>query len=487
MDMFVYIYQYLVYFYACSITLIYLLLAFVGYLGILKNKAKYSNKEELKLKEHPEIAPAISVVAPAYNEEVIIIENVTSLLTLDYPNFEVIIVNDGSKDKTLELLVLEFDLVEIPFPYIEKVRCRPVKRIFRSTNQQYHRLTVVDKENGGTKADAMNAGINIAKYNYFINTDVDCILASDTLSKVILPVLDSTVPVIAVGAVMRMVNGCEVKDGKIVEVKSPKKFIPIFQETEYLRSYLLAKMGWSFFNLIPNISGGFGLFDKDVVINAGGYDSDSHAEDMDMTFRMVAYMRDHDKKYRIVQIPDTCCWTEGPPNLKVLARQRTRWGRGLLQIFVVHKRMLFNRKFGRLGLIIMPYALLFEFFAPLIEAVGLIVLLVLVLTGQLNSETFWLMLLFVYMVGVTMSLFTISLDLMVKKQYKSYSEYFKLALFSSFEAILYHPFIVFFSIKGYIEFLVKRDFSWGDMTRQGFSKESTTTTVVEAKSNELNF
>ncbi|MHC5363177.1 glycosyltransferase family 2 protein [Myroides sp. LJL110] len=474
MDILFTIYQYLIYFYACSVTVIYLGLAITGYFNIQRHKSRYTTKEEVKLKQHPEIAPAISVVAPAYNEEVIIIENVNSLLSLDYPNFEVIIVNDGSKDKTLELLIENFELTKIPFPYIEKVKCEQVNAVYRSTNELYKRLTIVDKVNGGTKADAMNAGINVAQYDYFINTDVDCILASDTLSKVILPVLDSNTPVIAVGAVMRMVNGCQVEKGKMLQVNPPKSSIPLFQETEYLRSYLLAKMGWSFFNLIPNVSGGFGLFDRRIVIEAAGYDSDSHAEDMDMTIRMISYMRRQGKKYKIVQIPETCCWTEGPPNLKVLARQRTRWGRGLLQIFIVHRRLLFNQKYGRLGMVVLPYALFFEFLAPLIEAVGIVFLLVLLFTNQLNSDTFWLMLLFVYMIGVTMSLVTISLDLSVKKQYKSYWDYIKLVLFSSLEAMIYHPLIVVFSIKGYFEFLFKRNFAWGNMTRQGFSNEANT-------------
>lgn len=474
MDLLIYLYQYLIYFYALFITIIYVLLAVFGYFNIVNNKSKYTLNEENKLREHPEMAPAISVVAPAYNEEVIIIENVNSLLNLNYPNFEVVIVNDGSKDKTLELLIDNFELQEIPFPYIQKVRCQPVNRVFKSTNTLYSRLTVVDKVNGGTKADAMNAGINVAKYDYFINTDVDCLLAKDTLTKVILPVLDSNVRVIAVGATMRMVNGCEVKEGNITRVKPPKGIIPLFQETEYLRSYLLAKMGWSFFNLIPNVSGGFGLFDKSAVINTGGFDSLSHAEDMDMTLRMIAYMRDQNLKYKIVQIPDTCCWTEGPPNLKVLSRQRTRWGRGLLQIFVVHRKLLFNRKYGRTGLWVMPYALLCEFLAPLVEITGLLFLIFLLLTNQVNFSTFWLMIFFVYMIGITMSLITISFDLMVKKQYKSYSEYLKLIIFSSLEAIIYHPLIVFFSIRGYWQFLTRKSFKWGDMTRQGFSKKEQT-------------
>jgi cellulose synthase/poly-beta-1,6-N-acetylglucosamine synthase-like glycosyltransferase len=472
METIFYFYQYLVYFYACLITIIYFVLAIFGYFKIIKNKVKYTSKEENTLKTHPEIAPAISVVAPAYNEEVIIIANVQSLLNLDYPNFEVIIVNDGSKDKTLELLIDNFELQEVPYLYIQKVRSKPVKRIFKSKNPLYERLTVVDKENGGTKADAMNAGINVAKYDYFINTDVDCILSKDTLAKIILPVLDSKVRVIAVGATMRMANGCEVKDGQIVKVKAPNRLIPLFQETEYLRSYLLAKMGWSSFNLVPNVSGGFGLFDKNIVIEAGGYDSASHAEDMDMTFRMVAYMCDQKEEYRIEQIADTCCWTEGPPNLKVLGRQRTRWGRGLLQIFVVHRRLMFNPTYGRLGFAVMPYALLFEFMAPIIEAIGIGFLIFLFFTNQINVETFWLMLLFVYMVGATMSLVSISFDVMVKKQYDSYIDYMKLIFLSAFEAILYHPFIVFFSLRGYWQFMTKKNFKWGEMTRQGFSQEN---------------
>ncbi|WP_267740697.1 glycosyltransferase family 2 protein [Myroides injenensis] len=483
MDLLIYLYQYLIYFYALFITIIYVLLAVFGYLNIVNNKSKYTLNEENKLKEHPEMAPAISVVAPAYNEEVIIIENVNSLLNLDYPNFEVVIVNDGSKDKTLELLVDNFELQEIPFPYIQKVRCQPVNRVFKSTNSLYSRLTVVDKENGGTKADAMNAGINVAKYDYFINTDVDCLLARDTLTKVILPVLDSKIRVIAVGATMRMVNGCEVKQGNITRVKPPKGIIPLFQETEYLRSYLLAKMGWSFFNLIPNVSGGFGLFDKAAVINAGGFDSLSHAEDMDMTLRMIAYMRDQNLKYKIVQIPDTCCWTEGPPNLKVLSRQRTRWGRGLLQIFVVHRKLLFNRNYGRTGLWVMPYALLCEFLAPIVEITGLLFLIFLLLTNQVNFATFWLMILFVYMIGITMSLITISFDLMVKKQYENYREYLKLIIFSSLEAIIYHPLIVLFSLRGYWQFLTRKSFKWGDMTRQGFSKKQHSSPVSKIEIN----
>ena len=472
MDYIIPFYQYVIYFYATLIIIIYLTLAVLGYFSILGNKMRYTAKERNMLLNHPEIAPGISIIAPAYNEEVIVIDSTNTLLNLDYPNFEIIIVNDGSKDKTLELLINEFDLVEVPFAYMSKVNCEPVKRIFKSTNAMYERLTVVDKVNGGTKADAMNAGVNVAKYDYFINTDVDCILAKHTLSDIILPVMDSEIPVIAVGATMRMANGCDVENGEMTKIRPPSTMIPIFQETEYLRSYLVAKMGWSALNAIPNISGGFGLFDRSIVIAAGGFDPQSHAEDMDMTLRMVAYMYDNNLPYKMKQIPQTCCWTEGPSTLKVLGRQRTRWGRGLLQLFFVHHKFLFNRKYGRMGWLIMPYALLFELLAPVIETIGFFMILYLWLTDQINYETLWLMVMYVYLIGISISLITITFDFTLKKLYSSFGEYLKLILFSSMEAFVYHPFIVFFSLKGYWQFLTGKNLKWGEMTRKGFSKKT---------------
>lgn len=466
----VFVYQYLIFFYALTITVAYISLAILSYYNISRAKLKYTEKEEELLLQQPDRTPGISVVAPAYNEEVVIIDNVNSFLNLQYPTYEVVVVNDGSKDHTLDLLIQNFQLIEVPYPYVEKIRCRPVRRIFKSVSPKYSKLTIVDKENGGTKADAINAGINVAKYSYIINTDIDCTLDSSTLKKVILPVLDSKVKVIAVGATMRMSNGCEVQNGVITRVRPPRRFIPTFQETEYLRSYLVAKMGWSLLNAIPNVSGGFGLFDKTVVIDAGGFDPQSHAEDMDMTIRIAAYMRSQKEKYRILQIPETCCWTEGPSNLQVLQRQRTRWGRGLLQIFVTHRRLLFNPKYGRIGWIVLPYALFYEFFAPIIELTGLGFMIYLVLTGQINYDTFWLMLLFVFLTGITISLVTIGLDLWVKKLYKTSREYFKLVFFSSIESFVYHPFIVIFTLKGYWQYLTSKELKWGTMTRQGFAK-----------------
>lgn len=470
MDQIFFFYQYLIFFYSAIITLGYVTLAILGFFNINNKKNIYTEIENGFLNSFPEEAPGISVVTPAFNEELIIIDSAHSFLNLKYPNFEVIIVNDGSTDNTLEVLIKEFELVPISFPYIEKVRCQPVKSIFKSTNPRYSKLTVVDKENGGTKADAMNGGINVAKYDYFINTDIDGLLDPNTLAKMIVPVLDSEIPVIAVGATLRMVNACEVDKGRITRIRPPKRFFPTFQETEYLRSYLISKMGWSTLNAIPNVSGGFGLFNKNVVIGAGGYDPLSQAEDMDMTIRMIAFMRDSKKKYLIRQIPDTCCWTEGPANLNLLYRQRTRWGRGLLQIFIVHRRFLFNPKYGRMGMLLLPYSLFFDFLAPILTATGFIMISYLLLNNQINFDTFWLLLLFVYLIGVSMSFMAITADLANKKLYKNYTEYGRLLFYSLFESIAYQPFNTIFFVVGYVQFLYNREFKWKSMTRQGYTR-----------------
>ncbi|NDW18487.1 glycosyltransferase family 2 protein [Dysgonomonas sp. 216] len=468
------LYHYQIFFYVTLIVIGTIVLTSMSFINIQKYKWRFTKKEDKLLKDSP-FAPGISVIAPAYNEEKTIVANVNSMLTLDYPLFEVVIVNDGSKDRTLDLLIEQYELVETPFAYIEKIKTKPFKRIFKSTNPKYARLTVVDKENGGTKADASNAGINASIYPYFVCTDVDCILSRDALLKMIQPVLNSTVQVIAVGATMRMANSCEVdKGGVITRVRPPRRIIPCFQETEYLRAYLVSKMGWSLINAVPNVSGGLGLFDKSVVIEAGGYDPISHAEDMDMILRMIAYMRDFNKEYKIAYIPVTTCWTEGPPSISVLNKQRTRWARGLMQIFIVHRKFLFNRKYGRTGFLTMPYIFLFEFLAPVIEGVGLLILMYFLLTKQVNFETALLLLGYVYLLGVTVSTLAIVFDLTVKKLYKRFREYLKLFGLSLVEFILYHPLIVFFSLKGYVDFLSRQNFEWGAMKRQGFDQKQNT-------------
>ena len=429
--------------------------------------------------------PGIAIVAPAYNEEKTIIDNVRSLLKMDYPNFEVCIVNDGSKDKTLELLINTFEMVEVPFEYVEKVHCAPFKRLFKSTNPLYEKLIVVDKVNGGTKADAVNAGLNVIDTPYFINTDVDCILSKDAMYQCIFPVIMDE-SIIAVSGTMSMSNGSTISDGVLVDISPSNRPIPLFQDLEYKRSFLVGKMGWSYINAMNNVSGGYGLFSTDVVINAGGYGTTSFAEDMDMITRMNAYCCDFNRKYRVVQIPHTCCWTEGPSNLKMLYRQRIRWGRGLIQLMWEHRRILFNPKYKRMGMISMAYTFLFEFMAPIIETCGLFMIIYMIFTGGINWSTFFVTFFAIYLFSVMLSTFVVFYDYILGSSYTNVRSYLKLLLAALLEPIVYHPIIVYCSIVGYFKYITRQKAVWTSMERTGMKHAKPPVAATQAQPSATN-
>lgn len=451
----------------------YSLLLIVSYVMLLVFAYQYSfryrqwsNKYICNMVQSSPFVSGISVVAPAYNEEKTIVDNVRSLLKMDYPNFDVCIVNDGSKDRTLELLIETFEMVEVPFEYVEHVHSAPFKRLFKSINPAYARLMVVDKVNGGTKADAVNAGLNVISNPYFINTDVDCILSKDAMYQCIFPVIQDS-HIIAVSGTMSMSNGASMSNGEIVDLRPSSRPIPLFQDLEYKRSFLVGKMGWSRINAMNNVSGGYGLFSTEVVVNAGGYSSTSFAEDMDMLTRMIAYCCDFNRPYRVVQIPHNCCWTEGPSNIKMLYRQRTRWGRGLIQLMWEHRRLLFNRKYKRLGLISMPYTFLFEFLAPIIETVGLGMTVYLAFTGGISWFSFFVTFLAIYVFSYMLSTFVVFYDYILGSSYTSRMSYLKLLLAAAFEPIIYHPLIVISSLVGYYRYITRQKAVWVSMERTG--------------------
>lgn len=464
-----YFYGYIIFFYSLALMISYVLLLVLAYRYSHRYLFWSNDYIRHSVDTSPQV-PGVSVVAPAYNEEKTIVDNVNSLLQQDYPNFEICIVNDGSKDRTLELLIENFDLIEVPYEYVGRIHCQPFRRMFKSTNPKFARLTVVDKQNGGTKADAVNAGLNVISNPYFINTDVDCILARDAMYHCIFPTLQDN-SIIAVSGTMSMSNGSISENGVLVDIRPPKQLVPLFQDLEYKRSFLVGKMGWSEINAMNNVSGGYGLFKTDVVIAAGGYASDSFAEDMDMLTRMIGYCCEHKRPYRVVQIPHTCCWTEGPSTLKVLRRQRVRWGRGLIQHVHKHLYMIGNPKYKILGLLTFPYVLLFEFFAPLIEFIGFCTIIYLAFTGGVNWNTFWVMFACIYLFSIMLSSFVIFYDYLCGGSYNSNRSYFRLILAGLLEPFIYHPFIVCFSLRGYINYIMNTRAVWGEMTRTGTKKK----------------
>ncbi|MFN4007074.1 MAG: glycosyltransferase family 2 protein [Chitinophagaceae bacterium] len=489
-------YEGFVFVYGVSMLLVYGMLAIFSFIAISLHKKKSLYVDYDKLVESP-LAPGISVIAPAFNESVTIITNVRSLMTLNYPKYEVIIINDGSTDDTLEKMINEFKLVEVDFAYNERIQTKPVKRFFKSTDRAYEKLLVIDKENGKSKADGSNAGINASAFDYFLCTDVDCIIEKDTLLRMIKPFMDEeakkireigepcpecgfrhiiedTRRVIATGATLRIANSCEVDEGVITRVRPPKKYLPRFQEMEYVRAYVLGKMGWSFINSVPNVSGGLGLFDKEIAIKAGGYDGKSFAEDMDMVTRMATYMMDNKLKYAVRYIPTSQCWTEGPPNMKIFSRQRTRWGRGLFEVMSIHRKVLLNPEYGRMGMIVFPYTFLYEFLAPIVEFTGILYYIYIISTNQINWPFAIILIVFVYWYAVMVATLAILWDQMTFRYYKTWREVVGICAMAFLEPVLYHPLIVFFAIRGYWFFITNKKANWGNMQRQGFGQPKVT-------------
>lgn len=466
-------FSYLVFFYTISAMVMLLYLTVMSLRAQRNIRINIPDDDTLRyiLKGSP-LTPAVSIIAPAYNEEVTIIDNVKSMLLVYYPRFDVIVVNDGSTDKTLELLIDEFELEEVPFINTRQVPCKPIKRVLRSRNEKFNNLIVVDKEHGGRKADAANAGINVTDNKYFVCTDVDCYVEPMALYRMMWIVVNSHVPVIGVGATMLMGNNCVIEDGRMIEAKVPNNPLAMYQQLEYMRSFLVGKMGWSAHNALPNISGGFGLFDTDVVIKSGGYDPSSLAEDMDLLLRMVTYMHNTGQKYRLAQLPRVSCWTEAPFSLSTLYRQRVRWGRGLCEVVSNHKKLFFNPHYGPIGYFTLPYVFFFEFLAPIIEIIGFGFMVWLVLIGAVNWNTAFVIFGMIYFFSLSLTFLVLVFDYSMKvvKWKNTLWSYIKLAFAGATEAFIFHPFATVFAIIGYWNYLRNSRAIWTHIKRKGWKK-----------------
>jgi cellulose synthase/poly-beta-1,6-N-acetylglucosamine synthase-like glycosyltransferase len=464
-------FTYGIFIYAVAILSFYI---FIGIYSIGETKryirkSTFANYHILASSEH---APSLSILAPAYNEAATVVENVRSLLSIYYNNFEVIIINDGSKDESLQLLIAEYDLVETAHFTEQLIHTKPIRGIYKSRNPVYKKLVVVDKVNGG-KADALNVGINIARNKYVVCIDVDCILEQDAMLKLTKPFLETGEKrVIATGGVVRIANSCEVENGKIVKVNLPKQFLPRMQTLEYIRAFLLGRMAWSRMDGLLLISGAFGAFDRDIVIKVGGYDHKTVGEDMELVVRMRCYMEERNLPYEVAYIPDPLCWTEAPASFRILGRQRNRWTRGTIETLKMHRKMFFNSTYGVLGWVSYPYWFFFEFLAPLIEFIGFVGFCIFALLGLIDWKLFGALLLFIYTFAAVFSAFAILMEVMTFNQYKKRNEIASLMLTALVEPILFHPFTVWSAVKGNIDLIRKKN-AWGEMSRQGFATKKT--------------
>ena len=470
---FYYTFCYIVFAYSIAILLSYLFLVVQSYRAQMKMKIDMPSDTTLKyLMEGSPLTPGVSIIAPAYNEEVTIIDNVYSLMQIDYPNYEIIIVNDASTDRTMELLLNEFQLVEVPYDIAMKVPSKPIKRVLKSSNPKFSKLVVVDKEHGGRKSDGSNAGINVCNNKYFVCTDVDCIVEPMALYRMMWLVVNSHKPMIGVSATMLMNNGCLIGDGRVIEAREPSRILPLFQQMEYLRSFLVGKLGWASINALPNISGGFGLFDTDVVVKSGGYDQTSMAEDMDMLLRMVTYMKNSNQDFCLAQVPQVCCWTEGPSILKALYRQRTRWARGLFEIVSHHRKLFFNPHYGPIGIFTLSYIFLFEFIAPVLELLGALFMLWLLIIDGINWEASLVIFGMVYMFAILMAVCVLTFDYSTKavNWHNRKRTYLKMFIAAMFEPIIFHPIVTYCSIVGYFNFITQTTAVWKPIQRTGVKK-----------------
>lgn len=423
--------------------------------------------------------PGMSILAPAYNEGATIIESVRSLLSIHYDNSELIIINDGSKDDTLEKLIREYSLQKINHFTDELLPCKNIRGVYKSTNPIYPKLIVVDKENGG-KADALNAGINVSVKDYILCIDVDCILEQDALLKMAKPFMEHPgFRVIASGGVVRIANDCVINNGRLEKINLPSQFIPRVQTLEYIRAFLLGRMAWTRLNGLLLISGAFGAFDKDIVIRCGGYNHQTVGEDMELVVRMRRYMEERKEPYKVTYIPDPLCWTEAPASYKILGRQRNRWTRGTVETLWIHRKMFFNPRYGILGMVSYPYWFFFEFLAPIIEFFGFFAFLIFAISGFIAWGAFFLILGFILGFGLLYSVFSIFMEVITYNQYKKQKDIWRLIQTAIAEPFLFHPFVVWSAIKGNID-LIRRKNSWGEMTRQGFTTSQNPEAAIKA-------
>ncbi|QWC22304.1 glycosyltransferase [Bacillus haikouensis] len=407
----------------------------------------------------------VSILVPAYNESVGIMATVRSLLSIEYPEYEIIIVNDGSTDDSLEKLIESFQLVKIKWVIRRQLDTKQVKGVYQS--RIYKNLLVVDKENGG-KADALNAGINVSNYPYFCSIDGDSVLERTAFLKVMKPIIESDGEVIASGGSIRIANGCEIESGEIVKVGLSRSPIVVMQVIEYLRAFLMGRIGLSRHNLLLIVSGAFGVFSKRWVVEAGGY-SHTVGEDMELVVRLHRYVKEQKADKKIVYVPDPVSWTEAPESLKYLRRQRRRWHRGLFESLWIHRRLIFNPKYGSIGMVSIPYFLIIEFLGPVVELMGYLVMLLSIFFGGVYLEFAILLFLLSVLYGSILSMASVLLEEWTIRKYPKASDIIRLFFYSLTETLWYRPLTVLWRCEGILDVL-RRKTGWGEMARKGVSK-----------------
>ncbi|HYC72734.1 MAG TPA: glycosyltransferase [Opitutaceae bacterium] len=410
--------------------------------------------------------PGISLLVPAYNEEKTIVENIHSLLTLRYPRFEIIVVNDGSKDGTARAIVETLQLRRVGLRRPHRAACKPIRGIY--AHPDFPNLLFIDKENGG-KSDALNAAMNYARHPLVCGVDADSLLDYNSLLKAARPFVERPNTLIAVGGTIRIANGCEVHGGMVVNEGAPRRLLPLFQVVEYLRAFLIARLSFSRLNTVSIISGAFGLFKRSAVLAVGGYTHGTVGEDMDLIVKLHRHFRERRAPYEILFVPDPVCWTEAPESLAVLRRQRTRWQRGLCEVLTRHRAMLFNPRYGRIGLLGLPMFVVFDIVGPLLDLAGLVLVPLFWWFGLLSFPFLAAYFAVVVLYGVFLSMMALVLGEVALFRTTRKRDMLLLAFAAVAENLGYRQLNILWRLEGIWQFL-RRQQGWGEMTRTGFGR-----------------
>ena len=456
-------YNYIVLVYFLIICSIYLFLNVLSFRNILRYNKKIHYIDLNRIFRLKNYKP-ISIIVPTYNEEKGIVESVKSLLQLEYPDFQVVVVNDGSNDNTLDNLFTNFGIRQVSFTPFYKLPSKPIGAIYIS--RDFPNLIVINKENGG-KADAINAGINIAKNPLIAVVDADSLLERDCLLKIARPFMEDD-NVIAVGGTIRIANGCEIIHGHVAKVGLSDLWLIRFQVVEYLRASLFGRNGLDALNSILIVSGAFSCFQRDALVKIGGYKVGSVGEDMEIIIRMHKEFRKINPKTRVTFIPDPVCWTEVPGNLKSLRSQRIRWQKGTVDGIRLHKDMFMNIKYGWLGLLGFPYYTLFELFGPIVEMTGYLVFIISLIFNILSPIFAVAYLSVAILYGVVLSILSVILEEISFKRYSKLGDLMTLFAAAFIENFGYRQLVSWWRFVALIEYSTGKR-QWGDIKKEGFA------------------
>jgi cellulose synthase/poly-beta-1,6-N-acetylglucosamine synthase-like glycosyltransferase len=412
------------------------------------------------------LTPSISVLIPAFNEEAVIPDVVDATLELEYPHFEVIVINDGSTDGTLEVLKSEYGLQRVTRMTECEVPCGFIRDVFISTREE--KLIVVDKVNGG-KADALNAGINVSAHDIVCVVDADSLVEPDALLKIARPFLERPDDTVAAGGVIRIANGCTVEKGRVTKVSLPRNYWANVQIVEYMRAFLGARLGWSAFHSMLIISGAFGGFDRRIMVEIGGYDPETVGEDMEMVVRMHRYLRSHKRPYRMYFLPDPVCWTQVPETYAGVARQRDRWQRGLIESLNHNAAMLLNPRYGIIGMLAMPYYTFFELMGPMVELLGYIMVIVAISLRLIDFRFLYLFLAVSILYGTIVSITAVYIEGLAYGHYPRLPTLLKLGLYAVLDNVGYRQINTWWRTKAYFTYYTRRK-RWGESRRTRYTE-----------------